>query len=370
MVRRLLLLNGLAILGVIFFHAGGWGFTALFAWKARYLPYVDAGFQPLGSADYFALRLIEQLVVACIPAFLFVSGYFIAVAAGRNQATVGWEMVGARVKGLLIPYLVWSTAVLVVRLLEGHVYPLSEYLSIYLTGTANPAYYYVILLCQFYLISPFLVPLARKRWRVLLLVAAAAQTVIQIQQYPAFLGLSSEAVEPFLNVVPKWLFPARLFWFSFGVVAGFHLPQLKAWVNRWRWHLLATLILSFCVGIPEWELYFRMSGLDWLSHRETLIDTVYSAAFLLCFIAFDKLTLPFPRQLSELGAKSFGIYLVHSPVMEYTARAIYHLAPAILSHQILMQPILMVLGLVVPLVAMEFVARSPARRFYSYLFGK
>jgi peptidoglycan/LPS O-acetylase OafA/YrhL len=279
-------------------------------------------------------------------------------------------MVGARIKALLIPYLIWSTAVLVARAMEGHVYPLSEYLTTFLTGTANPAYYYIILLCQFYLISPFLVPLARRHWKLLLVVAAIAQTAVQIQQYPAFLGWNSEMVQPFVDVIPKWLFPARLFWFSFGVVAGFHLQELKAWVTRWRWQLLVTLIISFCIGIPEWELYFRLSGLDWLSHRETLIDTVYSAAFLLCFIAFDKLSLPFPKQLGELGAKSFGIYLVHSPVMEYTARAVYHLAPWILLHQILMQPILVVVGLAIPLIAMEMVARSPARRFYSYLFGK
>jgi hypothetical protein len=38
MVRKLLYLNGLAIIGVILFHTAGTGFTAMFAWGHRHLP--------------------------------------------------------------------------------------------------------------------------------------------------------------------------------------------------------------------------------------------------------------------------------------------------------------------------------------------
>jgi len=369
MVRRLLLLNGLAILGVIWFHAGGWGFTALLAWQGRYAAAVGPGFEPLGSAGYYALRIVEQTIVASIPAFLFVSGYFIAVAAGRTQKTVGWGVVGARIKNLLIPYLIWSVTLLALHYLQGYSHSATGYLMILATGKANPAYYYIILLGQFYLISPFLVPLARKRWPLLLVGSGIIQLAVQLLQYPVLLGLDWPALRPFVDAVPKWFFPVRIFWFSLGMVTGFHLQAIKAWADRTKSFWLVLLITSFFVGIFEFELYFRWSGLDWLNHRETLIDNIYCAAALMCFIAFDRFVFPFSKQLAELGAKSFGIYLVHSPVMEYTARAIYHLAPALLANQFLMQPILILMGLAISLAAMFVVERSPLRRYYSYLFG-
>ena len=78
-LRRLLILNGLAIIGVILFHAAGWGFVAIFAWSDRYMPVMETVSDQRGSAPYNALRLVEQLVVFSIPAFLFVSGFFIAL---------------------------------------------------------------------------------------------------------------------------------------------------------------------------------------------------------------------------------------------------------------------------------------------------
>jgi peptidoglycan/LPS O-acetylase OafA/YrhL len=369
MVRRLLLLNGLAILGVVLFHAAGWGFTALFAWRDRWEAAGVAGFEPMASPEYYALRIVEQLVVVSIPAFLFVSGYFVAVAAGATGTTVGWNFVGSRVRSLAIPYLIWSLALLVLAALGGRIQGPVDYLRILATGGANPAYYYVILLGQLYLVAPILVPLARKRPTLLLSLAGVVQFSIQLLPYPVYLGLDSPELRSLADWVPKWFFPVRIFWFSLGIVAAFHLRQLKEWAGRFRRGLLGVLMAAFVVGIVEWEIYLWLSGLEWLNHRETWIDNVYCAAFLLCFIAFDKISVPFAKGLVYLGTRSFGIYLVHSPVMEYVARGIYHLAPGLLAHQIVLQPILIALGIAVPLVAMAVVERTPARRFYRHLFG-
>ena len=79
--------------------------------------------------------------------------------------------------------------------------------------------------------------------------------------------------------------------------------------------------------------------------------------------------MPLNKQVSDLGSKSFGIYLVHVPVMEYTARAIYVLLPWVLAYQILFLPTIAVLGLGIPLLMMAVVNRSPMRRYYTYIFG-
>ncbi len=371
MIRRLLILNGLAILGVILFHSSGWGFVAMFAWVHRYMPATTDTFAQAGGTAYYAFRLIEQLIVVSIPAFLFVSGFFIAFATGRTHKTVGWNIVGARIKNLLIPYLLWSLLAFAMGMvLDGRRLSPLAYVQLLLTGGATPAYYYVILLCQFYLFSPFLVPLAKKHWVLLLSVALVLQLAVQILQYPVILGLDvPSGMQPFVDRVPKWFFATRAFWFTLGVVFGFHLKTLKAWITRYKWVWLGLTVVTYVLGVIEWEMYIKWSGHIGMAHRETLLDNVFSIAFIFAFFAFANVSILWSKQLGWLGGKSFGIYMAHVPVMEVTARAIYHLAPWLLAYQILFQPILIVLGLGIPLLLIVLMERSPARRYYQYVFG-
>lgn len=370
MIRRLLVLNGLAILGVILFHATGWGFVAMIAWTHRYLPVTVPNYDQVGSISYYLFRLIEQLIVVSIPAFLFVSGFFIAFATGRTQRTVGWHTVGTRIKSLLIPYLLWSLLIFLLDFLQGQRNSALTYLWLLVTGGATPAYYYVILLCQFYLIAPFLVPLAKSHWVMLLIVTAVIQLGVQLLQYPVLLGLEMpNVIEPFVDIVPKWFFPVRIFWFTFGIVTGFHLAKIKTMAFQFKWVLLALVIGTYVLGVFEWEMYINISGQTAMAHRETLIDTFYSIAFLLTFIAFERIAIPLSKQLGDLGSKSYGIYLVHVPVMSYVARVIYHITPGILAYQILFMLILVGLGLGIPLLLMTVINRTPARKYYQYIFG-
>jgi hypothetical protein len=370
MVRRLLLLNGFSILGVILYHSAGWGFVAMFSWTHRYMPVSSPNFDQLGSISYFGLRVIEQLVVFTIPAFLFVSGFFVAFATGRIQSNIKWETIAARIKRMLIPYLIWTFALFGLLYIQGNRYSLYQYMKMLLIGQTNPAYYYVPLLIQFYLLSPIIVPFAKRNWKTLLLLTGLIQLAVQLSYYPTMLGLEGFYDQIFQSSIPKWFFPVRIFWFSFGVVAGFRIKSIKELVERYKWYLLILVLVLIPIGIIEWEYYLNISGKNWVDPRETFIDTVYSLAIILCFLAFDQVSfIPFSKQINDLGSKSFGIYITHSPIMEYTARTIYHLIPWILAFQIIFQPILILAGLGLPLLLMTIVNKTPARRYYQYLFG-
>ena len=78
MRRQIPILRGLAILAVVYNHATGWGYTAMFWWADRYrqvgsLPNYDQ----MGSLPYYVLAVIQQLAQFSVPAFLFISGFFI-----------------------------------------------------------------------------------------------------------------------------------------------------------------------------------------------------------------------------------------------------------------------------------------------------
>ncbi len=107
MIKRLLILNGLAAVFAVINHAVVWELTAMFWWTDRYLPAGSAATQ-LQSLRFFTAGLVDQLVFFAVFAFLFISGFFIAIATGRTQKTIPWRLVFQRVKFLIIPYILWS----------------------------------------------------------------------------------------------------------------------------------------------------------------------------------------------------------------------------------------------------------------------
>ena len=361
MIRRLLLLNGIAILGVILFHSAGWGFVAMIDWADRYGA-VSAN--PVGTASYTFLRFFEQLVVFSISAFLFVSGFFIAFATGRKK-TIGWNLIGIRIRDLLIPYTVWTLIVWFLAALENGLSSPQEYIIEYLVGGANPAYYYVPLLIQFFLLSPFLVRWAKANFVSLLVVTGLVQTAVILQYYPSLFGFDIE----YLNIIPKWLFVSRIFWFSLGIVVGFNVKTFQDFLVRSKRLFLGLAIVLIPLGMLEWEIVQLVVNEGWLQHRETLLDAVYSLAVIFAFLGYYQSKIPAANALNDLGSKSFGIYLVHSPAMTYAARAIAVLIPSLLAYMILFVPIMIIVALGVPLLMMSFVARTPLRSYYKFIFG-
>ena len=369
--RRLLLLNGVSILAVIVFHATGWGLVSMFAWAHRYLPPgADASAQA-GTASYFALRVLEQLGSFAVAAFIFVSGFFAAVSADRKTRRLGWKIAGQRVIGLLIPYLLWTVILMGARSIEGKPWSFETITQGVLTGATNPAYYFIPLLIQLYLFAPLLVPMvfARPQW--MLGACAALQIAIYLAQYPVVLGSVGGAgpVVAFAGFFPKWFFPVRLFWFVLGMALGLHLALWQPGLTRVRHGLLLGVVVFGVLGVIEWERLVAGAGTPMVSNRETLIDGLYAVCVILSFVAWSRIRLPAPATIVYLGLSSFGIYLVHSPVMELAARAVYHLVPGLLAWPLIVVGLTAIAGLTVPLLLMAGVKRSPLRRAYPYLFG-
>jgi peptidoglycan/LPS O-acetylase OafA/YrhL len=119
----------------------------------------------------------------------------------------------------------------------------------------------------------------------------------------------------------------------------------------------------------EWEVLYHLSGQEWIGPTETLTDHLYALFVILTFLSVDGIELPLSDKISSLSVKSYGIYLTHTLVLISAARIIYHVLPSILEYQILFQPILIVAGLGFPILLMNFVERTVARRYYVYIFG-
>lgn len=362
MIRRLSYLSGLAILGVVLFHAAGMGFVAMFAWAPRHEP--AGGSQPVGGIPYYLLRVLEQSTVVAVPAFLCVSGFFIAMASGRERHTMAWQAVANRIRYLLIPYLLWSLAASALRMFEGRRYSLSDILVDLAVGRANPVYYFIPLVIQLYLLAPLMAPLARARWKLFLAVTGAITLAVQLSFYPTFWG-----GRPLPLAMPSYLFPAKIFWMALGMVLGFHAGEFRDFLVRRRAWLLATALVCIPLGVAEWEMYVRAAVPSWLAHTETLIDSLYSLALLLAYLGYSGIALPAESALNFLGSNAFGIYLTHALAIEYGARLLYRYRPALLGEPFLLQPLFVALGLGVPLALMGLVRLARLHAWRAYIFG-
>ena len=140
----------------------------------------------------------------------------------RISKTSPWKTILKRIKFLYIPFFIWTTFVLVTNLLQGKIPGIIDLFKYYFTGSITPAYYFIILLIQYYLLSPILVPLARNHWKKLFFTTAVLQILLLSIEYFIVLFPGNAVVSTIVSFFPKWFFPTRLFWFSLGLIIAFH----------------------------------------------------------------------------------------------------------------------------------------------------
>jgi surface polysaccharide O-acyltransferase-like enzyme len=359
MVRRLYILTGLAIIAVILNHAAGWGFTAMFWWVNRYTSLTPPNFDQIGSFSYYFLVVLKQLTTFSVPVFLFVSGFFVAYASRSvdNQS----KFITRRIQNLLIPYLFWSCFLFIIDFSQSTGHRLINYTWSLLTGGASPAYYYIPVICQLYILSPWIVSLAKRRLKLLLIITMILH----------FGSLSLNYLNILYNipVIPAWLFPGWMLFFSIGVISGFKLEQFKKTLLRIKFSLLLFLLIFTFLAILEPETIYRVTGKDFRGGPELLSTQLYAITFILAFLAYEKSPIPFAKFLNLLSSKTYGIYLAHPMALLLTSRFLYHFMPGILAYEIVFIPILTIAGLGLPLLLMIEWVKLPARKYYSYFFG-
>ena len=365
MIKRFLYLNGLAILAAVVNHARVWALVAMISWANLYRPVAVPNYDQIGSITYYILLFFEGAIGFAVPIFLFVSGFYIAIATGKNVSTISWKLVFTRIKFLVIPYLIWCLIIIIGRiLLEGEKETISSYLISIMTGSIEGPYYFVPLLIQYYLLAPFIVRFAKSNWKLLLFSVAITQLFTQALLYFRVINIDL----PFSQfyVLPIWLFPTRLFWFVFGIVVGFHLSSFKVIMDKYKWVFLMSTIVFLFISMYERQNIFK-TGLT--IPVETTVGSLYALSFIFAFLGFSKVHFPFTNQIEKFGISSFGLYLVHVPVQIYTSKFIYHFAPHLLAYQIIFFVFVAVVGMAIPLLLMEIARRSPISPYYKNIFG-
>lgn len=358
MSKRLLLLNGLAALSLPFFHAAIYGFQAMFFWTNEYRPVTVPNYDQWGSLTYYILLTIRQLAGFSIPYFLFISGFFVAFMAG-SQGNIPKPLLINRLRKLIPPLLIWTVVFFV---LQGRLpRSIHELLR---------AYYYITLIIQLYLLSPWLVKAIRGNWKKVIFAATLLQIGFIALEYTAAFALKSPILQWIIRLTPIWFFPSRLFWFVVGVTISLNLKVVSQRLTPYSRHIVVALIVSAILSVVEYDIVDRLSGPDWLgTDFNGLWRNLFALMALLYGITASQIKLPWSAQITEIGNKSLAIYLLNSLVLYVVSSIIYHRFPAILGIQLIYQPLLIISGTIGPLLIMAAVKKSPLKPYYGLLFG-
>ena len=332
----------------------------MFLWTDRYQPVSVPNYDQLGSLSYCATLIIRQWASIDVPSFLFVSGFFIAYAAGGSQKQLKWKVVINRIRTLVVPFILWT----VIR------FALIRKIPSSIQDVLEP-YYYIVLISQLFLISPFLIAAARSGWKWFLASTGLLHIFIQSLRYALVLGEPSAILNFMISITPNWLFPVAIFWFAFGLVVGMQSHSFHLSLGKYKWLVLCICLIMGALTVFEYNLVAYLAGEPWLGPAFPPIFTrfTYTLFFLLSFVAFGGFSLPNATMISKLGSKSLGVYFGNQNACFVLAFVMYHIFPWILDLQFIYQPILILGGLGLPLLLMMIVRQPKLMKYYSLLFG-
>lgn len=244
-----------------------------------------------------------------------------------------------------------------------------EYLSKLINGGATAPYYYVPLLIQLFILSPLIVEAVKRNWKATLIISFSLQVPVLVANYLA-LFRSSDLVPAWFNTLfLDWRVPAYLMWFTLGACIAWKVTAFKQLIIQHKNKLLVLWLFTFIVSIIEWEILRNLTQREWIHIQVTASYRLFALVFIPLLLSINLKNTWFTSKLTDISSRSYGIYLVHAPVMILTAKITYHVAPFLLQYTLLFQILLVAVSLGIPYLAMVTLERTPFRGLYSYIFG-
>ena len=308
--------------------------------------------------SYYVLWVLQALGSFAVPIFLFISGSFVAYAARGEPPKLTRKFLQSGLIHILLPYLIWSLIFYVVLYINrGTLYTPLEYIKHLLVGYP---FHFIPLLVFFYLISPVLVPVAKRLPGLLIFGFLIYQLFLLNIKYPGILGFE----------FPDW---ANIFaipilggtmadWgicFPIGVVFSLNMQKVRPWLLKFKWAFFGSAVVAFLIALLDAQGVVSLQ----------LTRFIGPILFLLVIPVIQRNSIPAVRHLEEVGKRSYGIYLTHLIVLDTIFLVISKILPAAFQLTLVLIPIILFIGLLIPISVMNFLSKSSLRKYYRYVFG-
>jgi len=290
--------RGVAIIAVVAIHAIG----TVFSWRCP----------TTGGWNLFFIVTYRQLLNFAVPAFIFISGYWMAKKPIRSLKDYRLFLMG-RFSRILIPYFFWSLILLGYEAIKTHDIDVQQIIFKLLTGRATTIYFFIMVISQLYIITPLLQYINRKRCGLILVLILNAISLLS-----AYLSrLYFNYWIPVSSAFYSWII-----FYEIGLLIGNRDNKIFIPKNM---HIFILPVLLVCLLISGLEASVLLSKYDdWYFAVASVkySSFLYSVCVILGFLLAREHFNHWPKFLVTLGYYSFGIYLTHTLILYQVADAV------------------------------------------------
>lgn len=271
-----------------------------------------------GSVHYTVAVSLHRLSSFAVQGFIFLSG--VKLFLSRRDLSLGRFYLG-RLRRVVLPYIAAFSLFFVYFILTDRITPSADYFfGELISGGLVGHFYFVAVICQFYLLIPLWRMIVKKASPVFALTVSLGLMIIFNSSMPEMLKLIF-GVDFRYNAR---LFTTYIFYFLAGAFAGASYDRFAAELSRHRrgiYALLAVVGLADCVNI--WLIGTRRAYPSWAENLHVLYCI---SAILALMCAALRITAKESR-LSSAAAyvdrASYNVYLIHPLFIFLTESVLY-----------------------------------------------
>jgi surface polysaccharide O-acyltransferase-like enzyme len=309
----------------------------------------------------FPIVTYRQLLNFAVPAFIFISGYWASKKPIKSLADYKAFLV-RRLSRVLIPYLFWSFVLLGYGVIKTHDIDVRQIIFKLLTGRATSIYFFIIVITQLYIITPLLHYINRKRYGLMLVLIL--NVISLLSAYLSRLYFSYWI--PVSSAFYSWII-----FYEIGLLVGSSNYKIFT-AKKVRLFILPAILV--CLLISGLEASIILSKYDDLSARYFAVAPVkyssflYSICIITAFLHIRKYLSQRPKFLATLGYSSFGIYLIHMPILNQVVNLVQK-SSTIYSFQPLYQFTVVLITISVCFVLISVTRKLLPESFYNKVLG-
>ena len=255
------------------------------------------------SVQFLVLQSLHRLSSFVVQGFLFLSGLKLFLPSKKPFSYQKFYL--SRLKRVVLPYLFVFTLIYLYSILTHRITPsVSHFVTELLTGGLTGHFYFVAVICQFYLLMPLWRWVSRRSPFLWIPGSLVLMTVLKTAVPEV---LSQFGVDFALSGRMFWHY---LFYFVAGIFAGRYYPAFVRMLNR---HFREIAVWFALTGIVDCaNLIVIRRGLYYPSWAENF-HTLYCAAAVLFTLCLSlKLAHLADRPWMKLtDAASYNVYLIH-----------------------------------------------------------
>jgi probable poly-beta-1,6-N-acetyl-D-glucosamine export protein len=270
------------------------------------------------------LLLYRQSLNFAVPVFLFISGYFLS-----NKKIDSFEeykrFLTHRLSRVLIPYLFWSILILSSGIIISHDFNIKRIVFKLLTGGALVPYYFIILIVQFYLLTPMFHHINKISHGFILIIAINILSLLFSYITRLYYGSVFSSLVVYAMPFYMWIV-----FYEFGVLYRnfdrYRISNRKA--------TLIVLLIAFSLVLSLFEAKYIILKYDNLGVALSAVkfsSFLYSGCFIAGFLYIRQKVNKWPNIMVSLGNYSFGIYLIHMLVIYAIIRFLKDITGGIIS---------------------------------------